>query len=141
MVIFLKETVVTNMIQNLSKVAVSLRAGDRENDYNLTSGSVDFNFIYGAGSGGLCGLESALYEKGEGDKISLTVQAAGASEIFGHLRMPIYCALGIRKQADPVFLEVTVTGVSEADSRELIQSIARGVSHSCGGGSCDGGCG
>ena len=130
----------TNRIQNLSKVTVSLRAGDRENDYNLTSSSVDFDFIYGAGSGGLCGLESVLYEKGEGDIISLTVPAGGASETFGHLRQPLYCALGIRKKADPLFLEVSVTGVSEADSRELIQSIAKGVSHSCGDGSCDCGC-
>jgi len=131
----------TNNIHNLSKVAVSLRAGNKENDYNLTPDSVDFDFIYGAGSSGLCGLETVLYEKGEGDKINLVVSPAGVSETFGHLRLPLFCALGVGKPPEPLFLEVTVTGVSEADSRELIQSIAKGLSHSCGDGSCDCGCG
>ena len=127
-------------IENLTKVAVALRAGSERDGYNFTPEPVDFDFIYGAGSAGFCAFESALSEKGEGDKISLTIPAAEASEIFGHLRMPLYCALGIQKTADPLFLEVTVTGVSEADSRELVQSIARGASQGCGGDSCDCGC-
>lgn len=122
-------------------MAVALKAGSEKDRYNFTPEPVEFEFIFGAGSAGFCALESALYEKGEGDKVSLTVPAAEASEAFGHLRMPIFCALGIQKSADPLFLEVTVAGVSDADSRELVQSIARGASHSCGGGSCDCGCG
>jgi len=127
-------------IENLTKVAVALRAGSEKDRYNFTPDPVDFDFIFGAGSAGFCALESALYEKEEGEVITLTVPPAEASEVFGHLRMPIFCALGIPKSEDPLFLEVTVTGVSEADSRELVQSIARGASHGCGGDSCDCGC-
>ncbi len=122
-------------------MAVALRAGSEKDRYKFTPKPVDFDFIFGAGSAGFCALESALYEKSEGDKISLTIPAVEVSETFGHLRMPIFCALGIQKSADPLILEVTVAGVSDADSRELVQSIARGASHSCGGGSCDCGCG
>jgi len=125
-------------IQNLTKVAVALRAGSES--CNFTSEPVDFDFIYGAGSAGLCTFEASLYEKSEGDKINLTVPAAEVSETFGHLRMPLYCALGLQKSAETLFLEITVIGVSEVDTHELVQSIARGASHSCGGGSCDCGC-
>lgn len=127
-------------IENLTKVAVALKAGSEKDRYNHTPEPVDFDFIFGAGSAGFCALESALFEKGEGDKIRLTVPAVEVSETFGHLRMPIYCALGLQNSAEPLFLEITVTGVSDADSRELVQSIARGASHSCGSGSCDCGC-
>lgn len=130
----------TTSIQNLTKVAVALRAGNDSDSYNFTPEPVDFDFIYGAGSAGFCTFESSLYEKSEGDKITLTVSAAEASEAFGHLRMPLYCALGLQKSANPLFLEITVTGISEVDNRELVQSIAKGASHGCGGGNCDCGC-
>jgi len=133
-------SVLTISIRNLSKVKLSLRAGSEEGNYNYTPDSVPFDFIYGVGSSGFCALESALYEKYEGETITVTVPDGGASETFGHLHIPVLCALGLQKSAELRFLEVTVTGVSEVDSRELVQSIARGLSHGCGGDSCDCGC-
>lgn len=130
----------TRAIQNLTKVVVALRAGNDSDSFNFTPTPVDFDFIYGAGSAGFCTFESSLYEKSEGDKITLTVPAAKASETFGHLRMPLYCALGLKGLSDTLFLEITVTGINEVDNRELVQSIAKGASHGCGGGSCDCGC-
>ena len=46
----------------------------------------------------------------------------------------------IAKIADSFFLETTVTGVSQADNRELVQAIAKAASQGGCGGNCDCGC-
>jgi hypothetical protein len=130
----------TQSIQNLSKVAVTLRAGKDRDTLDLTSNPVFFDFIYGVGKEGFCAFESALYGKLVGEKSMMTITADEAGEILGHMRMQICSSLGIAKITEPFFLETTVTGVSQADNRELVQAIAKAASQGGCGGNCDCGC-
>jgi hypothetical protein len=84
--------------------------------------------------------ESALYGKLVGEKSTMTITASEAGETFGHMRMQICSSLGIAKITEPFFLETTVTGVSQADNRELVQAIAKAASQGGCGGNCDCGC-
>ena len=127
-------------IQNLSKVAVTLQAGKDRDTIEITPNPVPFDFIYGVGKEGFCSFESALYGKSVGEKSSMMITAGEAGEIFGHMRVQICNRLGIAKIADPFFLEVTVTSVSQADNRELVQAIAKAASQGGCGGNCDCGC-
>jgi hypothetical protein len=130
----------TQSIQNLSKVAVTLRAGKDRDTLDLTPTPVPFDFIYGVGKEGFCAFESALYGKLVGEKSTMTITASEAGETFGHMRMQICSSLGIAKITDPFFLETTITGVSQADNRELVQAIAKAASQGGCGGNCDCGC-
>lgn len=121
-------------------MAVTLQAGKDRDTLDLTPDPVLFDFIYGVGKEGFCAFESALFGKVAGEKSTITITADEAGEIFGHMRMQICSSLGLTKIADPFFLEITVTGVSQADNRELVQAIAKAASQGGCGGSCDCGC-
>lgn len=127
-------------IENLAKVEVTVRAGWEEDKFDLTSTPVPFEFIYGIGTEGFSAFESALYGKTEGEKVTMTVTAREADEVFGHLLVRIRHILGISKIAEPLFLEAIVTGVSQTDNRELVQAIATAAGWGGCGGSCDCGC-
>ncbi len=128
-------------IRELSKVSVTLMArSERETLKNMDK-PIPFEFIYGVGSEGLCNLELVLFEKTEGETISLVITPGESKDALGHLIMPVMQALGIQKIAGDFLLEVAVNSVGEADSREIVQSIAKGSSSAGCGGSCDCGCG
>ena len=131
----------SKIIKELSKVAVTLKVKSERDGFNAVDQPVPFDFIYGVGSEGLCDLESALFEKREGEMISMTVTSGESRDAFGHLLIPLRQALGIQQIPTDFFLEVTVNRIGEANSRELVQSIAKGASSSGCGGSCDCGCG
>jgi hypothetical protein len=130
----------TQTIQNLTKVAVTLRTGRERDKSKLTSDPVPFDFIYGVGTEGFCAFEAALSEKSEGETITMPVTAGEAGGIFGHLRRGIYQTLGMKKITDPFTLEVAITDVSQPDNRELVQAIAKAAAQGGCGGSCDCGC-
>lgn len=134
------DKILTLPIGNLTKVVVTVRAGLEENTFDLTSGPIPFEFIFGVGTEGFCAFESALYEKSEGEKVTMTVAAGEAAEVFGHLLPRIRHILGIAKITEPLFLEVTITGVSQTDNHELVQAIAAAAGRGGCGGSCDCGC-
>jgi len=130
----------TLSINNLTKVVVTVRAGRDEDTFDLTSSPVPFEFIFGVGTEGFCAFESALYEKSEGEQVTMTVAAGEAGEVFGHLLTRIRHILGVPKIIEPLFLEVTITGVSQTDNHELVQAIAAAAGRGGCGGSCDCGC-
>ena len=128
-------------IENMMKVKVSIRAGSAEEKYDLVSEPVLFEFIFGAGSEGLCTFESRLFNRKVGESVNFSVTAAELHETFGHLRRDLLTCLGLTQKQCPLFFEFGVEEIVAADNRELVQSIARAVaSGGCGGG-CDCGCG
>lgn len=128
-------------IENMMKVKVSTRAGSAEEKYDLVFEPVLFEFIFGAGSEGLCTFESRLSGKKPGESVKFSVSAGELHETFGHLRGDLFACLGLTQKQCPLFFEFSVKEISAADNRELVQSIARAVaSGGCGGG-CDCGCG
>ena len=134
---FINEVADVAVIENMMKVEVAVRAGRTETEYDLVSEPAAFVFIFGAGSEGLCGFESLLFGKKTGDSMTLSVSGAELHETFGHLLGPLFGGLGLKKGQCPLFFEITVKAVAVADSRELVQSIARAVAS----GGCGGGCG
>lgn len=131
----------TATIKVLKKVTLSLIAGSAGSEPgkgNLTGSPVIFEFIYGLASDGLCPFESALHDKRAGESLTLTVSTAEAHEFFGHLYSPLRQALGLQIMPQTMVLTVEVTAVSDADNREVVQSMAK-VSSGCGG-SCGCGC-
>jgi hypothetical protein len=136
-----KEVQLTANIQTLKKVLLSLVAGSEPGKFNMTASPVDFEFIYGVASDGLCPFESALGDKCEGDSLDLNVPSGDAHEYFGHFFHPLRLALGLQIMPAVIALQVKVTTVVDADNREVVQSLAKSLSHGgCGGGSCGCGC-
>lgn len=93
---------------------------------------VPFAFIYGVGSDGLTPFEKALFGKCVGDSLRMEIPARDHCAILGHLESPLGEQAGIRK---PGTLQITVTDVSRAADREVVQAMASG------GGCSDCGCG
>ncbi len=126
----------TASIQPLKKVTLSLIAGS---DPNILSGSpVIFQFIHGVASGGFCPFEGALHDKAPGDSLTLQIATSEAQQYFGHLLLPLRQALDLHIMPATIHLKVDVTAVSDAENREVVQSLAK-ASSGCGG-SCGCGC-
>ena len=135
-----EEVHLTAIIQPLKKVSLSLLAGSEAGNLNMTASPVDFEFIYGVASDGLCPFESALGDKCEGDSLDLNVPGGDGHEYFGHFFQPLRLALGLQIMPAIIALQVTITTVVDADNREVVQSLAKSLSHGGCGGSCDCGC-
>ena len=131
----------TATITALKKVTLSLSAasaGSESGNANLTSAPVSFEFIYGLARDGLCPFESGLQDKRVGESMALTVPTAETHEFFGHLFLPLRQALGLQIMPQTIALNVEITAVIDADSREVVQALAQSGS-GCGG-SCGCGC-
>ena len=131
----------TATIKVMKKVTLSIiteSAGSEPRKGDSTGSPVIFEFLYGLASGRLCPFESALYDKREGESLSLDVSNAEAQEFFGHLFSPLRQALGLQIIPQTIALKISVTSVVDADSREVVQSLAQSTS-GCGG-SCGCGC-
>jgi hypothetical protein len=124
----------TATIQHLKKVTLSLAAD------SIGSEPVIFDFIYGIASGGLCSFEGVLHNKGEGEKLTITVSATEAHEFFGHLLLPLRQALGLQIMPETIILTAAVIAVADADDREVVQSLAKALAAGGCGGSCGCGC-
>ncbi len=122
----------TATIQALKKVTLSVTAESADSD------PVSLTFIFGIASNGLCPFELALQDKGEGERLSFTVTDSEVHDFFGHLFLPLRQALGLQIMPKTLSLNVAITAVKDADSREVVQSMAKAGS-GCGG-SCGCGC-
>lgn len=131
----------TVTIQPLKKVTLSIAAGSASGTTNLTTDPVSLEFIHGIASGGISRFESALHGKKEGESLSVSVAVAKAHEFFGPFHHSLFQGIGLQIMPAKLFLEFTVMKVIDADNREVVQSLAKGLSGGCGGGSCDCGCG
>jgi hypothetical protein len=133
----------TATIEPLKKVTLSLLAGStgsQSEKFNLTAAPVDFQFIYGVASDGLCPFEAALHDKAIGDSLSLAVSSGEAHEFFGHLFSPLYRALGVQIIPETITLQAEITSVAAAENQEIVQSLAKALASGGCGGSCGCGC-
>lgn len=127
-------------IQPLKKVTLSLMAGSEPGKLNLTASPISFEFIHGVASDGLCPFETALQDKRKGDKLVFSVRTADAHEYFGHIYHALRQKLGLQIMPEAIRMEVDIIAVSNADHREVVQSVAKALSHGGCGGSCGCGC-
>jgi len=136
----IKERPLTATTQLLKKITLSLLAGSTPDTMNLAQSPVTMEFIYGVGSSGLCPFETVLHDKQQGENLTLSVSADEAGEYFGHLLLPLRQALGLQLMPATMHLRIEVSGVRDADDREVVQSLAKALAHGGCGGSCGCGC-
>ena len=130
----------TITIDALKKVELSLVLAGEYGDQSVADSSVGFEFIFGIATDGLCPFELALMGRKEGENCILNVSAAEANEYFGH-HFPLLKQLLSLQMILPetIHLNIHIVSIQEAESKEIVQSIARAAASCSCGGSC--GCG
>jgi hypothetical protein len=116
----------------LKKIGLLLEAGTGPDKTDLTAGPIAFEFIFGAGSQGLCPLEFQLADRKEGDVLSLRVRGVELADLFQHLLVSSLAAL---ESVGAFYLKVKIVRVSEAEPKEVIKAMAEAGScgdHCCG---------
>jgi hypothetical protein len=116
----------------LKKISLLLEAGTGPDKTDLTAAPIAFEFIFGAGSQGLCPFEFQLADKKEGDALSMRVRGEELADLFQHLLMS---ALAVLESVGAFYLKVKIVRVSEADPKEVIKAMAEAGScgdHCCG---------
>lgn len=131
----------TAAIKPMKKVTLSLMKIGESGQSQPDALSVNFQFIYGVASDGLCPFELALSDKCAGDNLIVTVPAAEVHEYFGYLHFPLCQVLDLQIAPQALNFRAEVTAVTKADNREVVQSLAKALSHGGCGGSCGCGCG
>ena len=123
-------------VNYMKKIGLSIEAGTSQDTMDLTDGPFDFDFIYGAGAGGVTLFEKELFGKCSGDEIIVEVTPTLIDDVLGHLNQSIQRVVSIES---PCFLKARVVSVEAPGQREIVQAIAGGIgSEGCG---CGGGCG
>lgn len=113
------------------RLRVSKSAGD----------PVHIEFIFGVASDGLTPFESALSGAKQGDCFPIAVPSAGAWDYFGHCLPDFRQTIGLAIMPSMINLHIEVAEVTDPENREVVQSLAKTISHGGCGGSCGCGCG
>jgi hypothetical protein len=108
-------------IAYMSKVTLSLSAGEEGKGSEDGEDSKRFEFVYGIGPEGLTPFERVLEGRREKEELVLEIGGYEATHVFRHLWMPDLEALFHRGSP---FLKIAVLSVSEADPREVIRALA-----------------
>lgn len=128
----------TVTVQPLKKLRLQLVAGSTPGAAPAGD-PVTVEFIFGIAPAGLSPFENALGGKKKGDILSLAVTSTGAQGYFGQCLGNFQQLLGLAVMPATIYLTVKVDEIFDADNREVVQSLAKSLSHGCGG-SCDCGC-
>jgi hypothetical protein len=116
----------------LKKIGLLLEAGTGPGRTDLTAQPIPFEFIFGAGSQGLCPFEFQLSNRKEGDGLSLRIRGEELVDLFQHLPIP---SLGVLESVGALYLKVKIMRISDADPKEVIKAMAEAGScgdHCCG---------
>lgn len=123
-------------IAPLTKVTLRIESPTESANPRTTPPSINFDFVYGIATEGFTAFEKTLYRKKPGDRVSIHIEPSQMHLFFEHLLTPLAEAF---KSEIPCDLDISVTSVSQATDRQLVQALAR---KSAGGGcDCGGGCG
>ena len=117
----------------LTKVSLTLAACRDDPGDKPPAANIQFEFVYGIGTGGLSAFEKALYGLLAGARMKIRVETKEMQSYFEHLRCPLSEAVKIRP---PLNLAIEVLSVRPATDRELVHALANRDS-----GGCDCGCG
>ena len=126
------------IIKPMMKVNLSFMAGITPDEMTIPLEHPDFEFIFGIGSGGLTPFEYELADMDTGDSIDIKLQSTDTQRFFEHLYPSVR---GLFLDRSELFLNVRITDIATAESREIIKAMAEMTARSEGGGGCSGGCG
>ena len=128
----------TITVQPMKKLRLQITAGSTP---GAAPGGdrVMVEFIYGVASDGLSPFESVLNGKKKGDILSLSVATSGARNYFGNCLGNYQQLFGLAILPSTMYLTVEIEEILDTENREVVQAMAKSLSHGCGG-SCDCGC-
>ena len=124
-----------NKVEHLKKVTLKVEAGTTAERMDLTPNGLEYEFVFGIGSGGMCPFEYHLVNKNVGEIVLLHLSTEALDHFFGHLHLP---ALELFKKNDSLFLKARILKVAKPDSKEVVKALAQFTAHP---GGCDCGCG
>ncbi len=125
-----------NKVEPLKKITLTIQAGTSPDNMDLTPQTPQFSFIFGLAPEGMTPFEYKLVDKIENDEVLLHLKEASVGTFFEHLNPPIW---DLMKGRGEIYLNLKITGISDAGNREVIKAMAAMAGH--GGGGCDCGCG
>ena len=123
---------ISNRVENLRMVTVSMEAGVTAETMDLTSTPQEWEFVFGIGSDGLTPLEFALAGKNIGEEVLMHVKREDLANTFQHAPITRFW---LSRPLEGCWLKLRVVGVREADQREIIKALAEMAA--CGGECCD----
>ena len=125
-----------NNVENLTKVTLRLEAGTTAGRMDLTAAALEFEFIFGIGSGGMCPFEYQLVNKAAGDEIVIQVKKEELYPLFEHLRPPI---MNLFEKHGALHLKIKILRIEKPENTEVIKALSDMASHrhDCG---CGCGC-
>jgi hypothetical protein len=124
-----------NKVENLTKVTLRLEAGPTADRMDLTPAALEFEFVFGLGSGGMCPFEYHLVNKAVGEEIVIQVKKEERYPLFEHLRPPI---MNLFEKHGALHLKIKILRIGKPENTEVIKALSEMASHHH---ECDCGCG
>ena len=122
-------------VENLTKVTLRLEAGTIAEHMDLTPTALEFEFIFGIGSGGMCPFEYRLVNKAPGEEIGIRVREVERHLLFEHLHPPV---MNLFEKHDALYLKIKILKIQQPENKEIIKALSEVASHHH---DCDCGCG
>ncbi|SPD74488.1 conserved hypothetical protein [uncultured Desulfobacterium sp.] len=123
-------------VDSLKKVSLLFESGTLPDRMDLTSGPDAYTFVFGAGSGGITPFEYEIIGKAVGDEVLIQMRQEEIEHKFEHMAQFIAERI---PTGDIFYIKVKIIGITKAENREIVQSMAESIRH--GSHSCDCGCG
>jgi hypothetical protein len=124
-----------NKVENLTKVTLRLEAGTTADRMDLTPAALEYEFIFGIGSAGMCPFEYQLANKAAGEKIVIQVKKEELYPLFEHLHPPI---MNLFEKHGAVHLKIKILRIEKPENTEVVKALSEMASHHH---DCDCGCG
>ena len=124
-----------NTVENLTKVYLQIEAGTTAGSMDLTQTALEYEFIFGIGSGGMCPFEYQLVDRVAGEKIGIQIKKEESYPLFEHLRPPI---LDLFEKQERIYLQIEILRIEKPENTEVIKALSEMTSHHH---NCDCGCG
>lgn len=124
-----------NTVENLTKVCLLIEAGTTADSMDLTQTALEYEFIFGIGSGGMCPFEYQMVNKAAGDEIGIQLNKEERYRLFEHLSPPIE---NLFENHDVLHLRIRILRIEKPENTEVIKALSKMTSHHH---DCDCGCG
>jgi hypothetical protein len=120
----------------LDKLLLSLKASPFSGSAAAEAAETEASLIFGIGVDGVTPFETLLFGKTVGERLDVSIEKGCPEDFFGHLTRELLPSL---RMTPPFRLNVTIRAIETAESREVVQALAK-TAGDCGG-DCDCGCG
>lgn len=125
----------------MKRIHVSIMAGASAEALTLTPEAVDFKFIFGVATEGITPFENALHEMKMGEEKELQLAGKEVQSFFGQMFGSVRELLGLLLVPEKLVLRCKLVACEDASPTEVVQYMAKVMSHGGCGCGTDCGCG